>query len=188
MASPPTRCTWVWMDSRSWWWTGRPGVVWFMGSQRVGHDWATELNSLHRDISYMKSWGWSERVGRVSGDERWMRKWGRWRQPGNVEERWEVEESLGEASITGKHWRKMTDQETEIFLCQASLSITNSWSLPKLMSITSVMPFNHLILWHPFLLGRTLGRLCLKAINGKQEVGHLVYQEDIMSQGASKIS
>ena len=29
---------------RSWWWTGRPGVLWFMGSQRVGHDWATELN------------------------------------------------------------------------------------------------------------------------------------------------
>ena len=33
-----------WVDSRSWWWTGRPGVLWFMGSQRVGHDWATELN------------------------------------------------------------------------------------------------------------------------------------------------
>ena len=30
--------------SWSWWWTGRPGVLWFMGSQRVGHDWATELN------------------------------------------------------------------------------------------------------------------------------------------------
>ena len=28
----------------SWWWTGRPGVLWFMGSQKVGHDWATELN------------------------------------------------------------------------------------------------------------------------------------------------
>ena len=40
--------TWVWMDSRSWWWTGRPGVLWFLGSQRVGHDWATELNwSFH---------------------------------------------------------------------------------------------------------------------------------------------
>ena len=26
------------------WWTGRPGVLWFMGSQRVGHDWQTELN------------------------------------------------------------------------------------------------------------------------------------------------
>ena len=31
-------------DSGSWWWTGRPGVLRFMGSQRVGHDWATELN------------------------------------------------------------------------------------------------------------------------------------------------
>ena len=36
--------TWVWMNSGSWWWTGRPGVLRFMGSQRVGHDWATELS------------------------------------------------------------------------------------------------------------------------------------------------
>ena len=36
--------------------------------------------------------------------------------------------------------------------CQASLSLTMSWSLPKLMSIQSVMPTNHLILCHPFLL------------------------------------
>ena len=43
MASP-TQWTWVWVDSGSWWWTGRPGVLRFMGSQRVGHDWATELN------------------------------------------------------------------------------------------------------------------------------------------------
>ena len=33
-----------WVNSGSWWWTGRPGVLWFMGSQRVGHDRATELN------------------------------------------------------------------------------------------------------------------------------------------------
>ena len=39
-----TRWTWVWVNSRSWWWTGRPGVRWFMGSQRVRHDWTTELN------------------------------------------------------------------------------------------------------------------------------------------------
>ena len=43
MASP-TRCTWIWVNSGSWWWTGRPGMLQFMGSQRVGHDWATELN------------------------------------------------------------------------------------------------------------------------------------------------
>ena len=39
-----TRWTWVWVNSGSWWWTGRPGVLQFMGSQRVGHNWATELN------------------------------------------------------------------------------------------------------------------------------------------------
>ena len=43
MASP-TWWTWVWVDSGSWWWRGRPGVLRFMGSQRVGHDWASELN------------------------------------------------------------------------------------------------------------------------------------------------
>ena len=40
----PTRWTWVWVNSGSWWWTGRPGVLQFMGSQRFGLDWATELN------------------------------------------------------------------------------------------------------------------------------------------------
>ena len=39
-----TRWMWVWVNSGSWWWTGRPGMLWFMGSQRVGHDWVTELN------------------------------------------------------------------------------------------------------------------------------------------------
>ena len=39
-----TEWTWVWVNSGSWWWTGRPGVLQFMGSQRVRHDWATELN------------------------------------------------------------------------------------------------------------------------------------------------
>ena len=39
-----TRWTWVWVNSGSWWWTGRLGVMQFMGSQRVGHDWMTELN------------------------------------------------------------------------------------------------------------------------------------------------
>ena len=51
MASP-TQWTWVWVNSGSWWWTGRPGMLWFMGSQRVRHDWATELNftELSRDL------------------------------------------------------------------------------------------------------------------------------------------
>ena len=39
-----TQWTWVWVDSGNWWWTGRPGTLWFMGSQRVRNNWATELN------------------------------------------------------------------------------------------------------------------------------------------------
>ena len=38
-----TQWMWVWVNSGSWWWTGRPGMLRFMGSQKVGHDWATEL-------------------------------------------------------------------------------------------------------------------------------------------------
>ena len=49
MASP-TQWIWVWVDSESWWWTGRPGVLQFMGSQRVGHNWATELNWTELNI------------------------------------------------------------------------------------------------------------------------------------------
>ena len=47
MASP-TRWTWIWVISGSMWWTGRPGMLRFMGSQKVGHDWTTELNWIER--------------------------------------------------------------------------------------------------------------------------------------------
>ena len=50
MASP-TQWTRVWVISGSWWWTERPGMLQFMGSQRVGHDWATELNWTELEIN-----------------------------------------------------------------------------------------------------------------------------------------
>ena len=69
--------TWVWVNSRSWWWTGRPGVLQFMGSQRVGHDWATELNwteLTETHITFACEWSpisqikfyrtWSQATGR----------------------------------------------------------------------------------------------------------------------------
>ena len=64
MASP-TRWTWVWVNSGSWWWTGRPGMLCFMGLQRVGHDWMTEQNWTELDSmlnkgfefqSYLSHW------------------------------------------------------------------------------------------------------------------------------------
>ena len=56
MASP-TWWMWVWVNSGSWWWTGRPGMLWFLESQRVGHDWATELNwtELNMNVNHANS-------------------------------------------------------------------------------------------------------------------------------------
>ena len=57
MASP-TQWTWVWVDSGGWWWTGRPGVLRFMGSQRVGPDWMNVTKwlawVLHQDVDSVK--------------------------------------------------------------------------------------------------------------------------------------
>jgi len=73
MASP-TQWMWVWVNSGSWCWTGRPGILQFMGSQRVGHDWATELNWT--DIKHWKrAWCW-ERL--KVGGERDNRGWDSW--------------------------------------------------------------------------------------------------------------
>ena len=49
MASP-TGWTWIWASSGNWWWTGRPGMLQFMGLQRVGHNWVTELKSNFKSI------------------------------------------------------------------------------------------------------------------------------------------
>ena len=53
-----TQWTWVWVNSGSWWWTERPGLLRFMGSQRVGHNWAIEL-----------SWIWSINISKLNGSK-----------------------------------------------------------------------------------------------------------------------
>ena len=63
MASP-TQQTWVWVNSGSWWWTGRPDVLQSMGSQRVGHDWATELNWMWDLSSQTRDWTHVHCIGR----------------------------------------------------------------------------------------------------------------------------
>ena len=72
-----TRWTWVWVDSGSWWWTGRPGVLWFMGSPRVRHNWVTEWNWIPLCQEWVKNtfcakdwvgypWGRLEKHGQIS--------------------------------------------------------------------------------------------------------------------------
>jgi len=53
----PTRRTWVWASSRSWWWTGKPGVLQSMGLRRVGHDWATELSLTELHLKWVQAGG-----------------------------------------------------------------------------------------------------------------------------------
>ena len=50
----PSQWTWVWASSGSWWWTGKPSVLRFMVSQRVGHDWVTELNWTDLNIDVQR--------------------------------------------------------------------------------------------------------------------------------------
>ena len=52
-----TQWTWVWVNSRSWWWTGRPGVLQSTGFQTVGHEWVTELNQKDNNVSVILAWG-----------------------------------------------------------------------------------------------------------------------------------
>ena len=75
MASPTQR-TWVWVNSGSLWWTGRPGMLQFMGLQRVGHDWETELNwtelSSWRNVCDLK-WGMYFRTKNQKGQDKFWK-------------------------------------------------------------------------------------------------------------------
>ena len=54
MMASLTKWTWVWVNSGSWWWTRRPGVLQSMGWQRARHDWLTELNWIFKNVVF----GW----------------------------------------------------------------------------------------------------------------------------------
>ena len=59
----PSQWLWFWVNSGSWWWTGKAGVLHSMGSQRVGHSWATELHWTIVHISFLlchfDGWSWT---------------------------------------------------------------------------------------------------------------------------------
>ena len=67
-----TQWTWVWVNSGSWWWTRRPGVLQSMGSQRVGHDWVTELNLF---ICRMRRWGYMIWRGKLRDSRKTLGVW-----------------------------------------------------------------------------------------------------------------
>ena len=66
MASP-TWWTWVWASSRSWWWTGKPGMLQSLGPQRVGHDWASKLDNR---FPLLYTWKWQNIVNHLYSNKK----------------------------------------------------------------------------------------------------------------------
>ena len=114
----------------------------FIGSQRVGHNWATELNwteSSHKETQMnLQCILMHIKINQKKLNTLWF----------------QLYDSLKKVQISSvqslSHVRLFVTPQ--IPACQASLSITNSWSLLKLISMESVMPSNHLVLCHPLLL------------------------------------
>ena len=69
-----TQWTWVWVNSRSWWWTERPGILQSMESQRVGHNWETELKWTDTSISTLNVHGLNALIRWYTVDERMKRQ------------------------------------------------------------------------------------------------------------------
>ena len=132
--SSSTWWTWVWVNSGSWWWTGRPGVLQSTVSQRVGHDWATELNWTIMATTYL--------LTKEDTNMKISSLYDNYKSCFVL-----VFQSLNGGWLFAAPW---------IAVCQAPLSFTISLSLLKLMSIESVMFSNHLILCHPHLLWHSI--------------------------------
>ena len=111
-------------EEGSWWWTGRPGVLWSMGSQRVGHNQVTELTEL-KSGDY-QSWHKGQSTHMLSTRD--------------VHTLEISSEQLSHSVLSDSLWPHGLQH------------ISNSWSFLKLMSIELVMPSNHLILCCPLLL------------------------------------
>ena len=96
-----TQWTWIWASSGSWWWTGKPSVLQPMGSQKVRHNWAVELNwtATHSSTLAWEIW-WTEEPGRLQS---------MWSQ--RVRHDWVTSLSL----FTFMHWRRKW-QPTPVFL------------------------------------------------------------------------
>ena len=105
----PAQWTWVWASSRSWWWTGKPGMLQSMGSQRVRHDWVTEVKLRLRGSSDYPTllqgtplphrWNWRPKspalLPRVQDAGLSCDPWPAWRN---------AEASTGEHSGKDSHW------------------------------------------------------------------------------------
>ena len=125
--------TWVWVNSGSWWWTRRPGVLWFMGSQIVRHDWEIELNWFTLQ-SFLNGSAGKESACQCRRQERgfdpWVERipWKRIWQPTPV---CLPEKSHGQRSLTGYSPRGCKELDTPEWLSMHVSTVGNDPFLEK---------------------------------------------------------
>ena len=159
MASP-TQWTWVSVNSGSWWWTGRPDVLQFMGSQRVGHDWTSELNWcvyywFHQYCLICSGFDvpvwWKKRIWLSHGKDGSPKIKKLNDMPSQNEKKWvRVISALNRyccCPIT-----RSCPALCDTMDCSMPGSSVLHYLLLRFMSIESVMPSNYIILCHPLLL------------------------------------
>ena len=154
----PIQQTWVWADPGGWWWTGKPGVLQSVGSQRVGHNWATELNRTNGLPQWLRGkesacqYNIHKRCGFDSwvGKNPWSRKWQS--SPVFLPQKFHGQRSLSSVQSLSRVQLFATPWTAA---CQASVTITNSQSLLKFMSIVSVMSYDPAIPLISILLKKT---------------------------------
>ena len=146
MASP-TQWTWVWVNSGSWWWPERPGMLQSMGLQRVRHDWVTGLNcSNRRSMALESDFGFITScvtLGKLIIKSSYLGSRDNTLYPEDL--------CFGQSVQFSRSVVSDSLRPHELQHAGPLLSLTNSLSSLKLRSIESVMPFNHLILCHPLL-------------------------------------
>ena len=157
MASP-TQWTWVWVNSRNWWWTGKPGMLQSMRWQRVRHNWATELNWAKAMICPVVTYGcesWTIRKAehwRFDAFELWW-----WRRLLRVP--WTARRSnqsiLKEISpsVHCKDWCRTWSSNTLATWCEELTHLKRPWWWEKLEAGEEGTTEDKMVGWHHWLNG-----------------------------------
>ena len=95
-----TQWTWVWVNSGSRWWTGRPGMLQSMGSERIGHNWATELNYSKEVSGIQWEWYWSWNSNTWAPD---VKSWLIWKDHDAGNDWGQEEKGTTEDQVVGWH-------------------------------------------------------------------------------------
>ena len=141
MASP-TRWTWVWVSSGSWWWTGRPGVLQSMGSERIRHGWATELNGR---VKHQSDGSGSQSSQLLSWEAVEVKAWKRGEVREPTRNKWEFQQVCWAHSsgiTVSSDWKSG-------WCCQFSSSVNCRGQLGSIFYIHSVLlTFSYLYHFH----------------------------------------